>query len=799
MNTASNRTWLDDLFFGRAITRKPEKATMIRFTLTPSRITTVLAAGLMLLLASTGLFAQEPPPPPSGPPAANSEQFVSIDFNNVEITVFIKFISDLTGKNMVIDPRVKGKVTIVSPSKISIDEAFRVFESVLEVNGFATVDTGTMLKIIPAPDIRTKSIETLLQERDGTGDDRMVTQLIPLRFAEPDAVRQLITPLISKNSAALSYLPTNMLILTDSLSNITRILKIIRAIDVPGVGREITVFSVQNADAAKMTTLLDTIFKTTAPRAGSPPTATDRGVVFVADERTNSVISVASEDDTRRIRSLINTLDQATPKGKEKIQVYYLEYATAEDLVTVLKDLPTGKTATPTGAATGGAKQMPVISENTKITADKATNSLIITASQHDYDTLVDVIRKIDIPRRMVYIEALLMEINAEKSFEIGTEWVVGEDVSLYSGREGIVGGGFTKPEGSAITTDASGNLVPALAPGFSVGLFGESVQIGDVIFPSIGAIVNAYRKDKDVNILSTPQLLATDNQEATITVGKNIPYQTTTSTTNNDTYNSYEYRDVGKTLKITPQISKGRMVRLNLSLEVSSLESTTDFRPTTLKRSVETTVMVKDAGTVVIGGLIDDTISRTDYKVPCLGDIPGLGWLFKTRSTANEKTNLFIFITPKVIENPGEAADIYESKRSRIEMIREKNIKLYRGDSPADTDFPAAIPAPETDAVSLPPPEASRTDSADILSPEAADRYIIQLQSFPDAESAAALAGTLTEKGFPASIVPIQRSEKTWHDVRIGDFQDLETARTVQTALSAMGFTHTFVLKIRP
>ena len=191
------------------------------------------------------------------------------------------------------------------------------------------------------------------------------------------------------------------------------------------------------------------------------------------------------------------------------------------------------------------------------------------------------------------------------------------------------------------------------------MGLFGEAIEIAGVSFPSIAAIVQAYKKDRDVNILSTPQLLTTDNQEASITVGKNIPFQTTTSTTNNDTYNSFEYRDVGKTLKITPQINKDRMVRLNLSLEVSALESTTDFRPTTLKRTVETTVMVKDGSTVVIGGLIDDTFSQTEYKVPCLGDIPGLGWLFKTRSKGNEKSNLFIFITPRVIQNPEEASAV--------------------------------------------------------------------------------------------------------------------------------------------
>jgi general secretion pathway protein D len=320
-----------------------------------------------------------------------------------------------------------------------------------------------------------------------------------------------------------------------------------------------------------------------------------------------------------------------------------------------------------------------VVSDQVSIAADTATNSLIITAGRDDYATLVDVIRQIDIPRAMVYIEALLMEVNSEKSFDLGTQWIVGDDVALGQATDGIVAGGFTTDD-STITLDDDGNISPALASGFSLGLFGESVEIGGMTFPSIAAIVQAYKTDEDVNILSTPQLLTTDNQEASITVGSNIPFQTTTSTTDNDTYNSYEYRDVGKTLKITPQINKDRLVRLNIALEVSALESTTDFRPTTLKRTVDTTVMVKDGRTVVIGGLIDDTFSQTEYKVPCLGDIPGLGWLFKTRSKGNEKTNLFVFITPRVIQNPGRSLDVSEAKKTEIDGLREMQIKLYRG-----------------------------------------------------------------------------------------------------------------------
>jgi len=736
-----------------------------------------------------------------GKTAANgSQRFVSIDFNNVDISVFIKFISELTGKNFVIDQRVKGKVTIISPSKISVDEAYKVFESVLDVHGFATVETGKLIKIIPSPDARTKNIETRTRAKGDTDDDQVVTQLMPLRFADPDVVKRLFTPMVSKSSVILSYAPTNTLIITDNYSNIARLMKILKTIDIPGVGREITIFPIHNADASKLVSLLETVFKTTGrtPAKKGTPTS-DRSAAFVADERTNSIIMVASEDYTNRIRSLIETLDQETPKGKEKIHVYYLEYAVAEEIVAVLKDLPKEETQ-----KTGGAKEAPVVSDKVTITADKATNSLIITADRDDYATLVEIISQIDIPRAMVYIEALIMEVNAEKSFDLGTEWVVGDDVSLAQDRQGIVGGGFTTDE-SNLTFGTDGSLVPALASGFSMGLFGEAVEIAGISFPSIAAIVQAYKKDRDVNILSTPQLLTTDNQEASITVGKNIPFQTTTSTTNNDTYNSFEYRDVGKTLKITPQINKDRLVRLNLSLEVSALESTTDFRPTTLKRTVETTVMVKDGSTVVIGGLIDDNFSQTEYKVPCLGDVPGLGWLFKTRSKGNEKSNLFIFITPKVIQNPDEASSVFDAKKATMDEMREMQIKLYQGggdaaDRPPVPTDPA--PAPLMDEKSQSGNEHNNgvmqitPGTAESAASPSADGYLLQVQSYADELSAIQSVARLKQMGHQAHIEESELDGKIWYRVQIGGFRDHASALTAQDALSEAGMTNTLLIK---
>lgn len=600
-----------------------------------------------------------------------SERFVSIDFNNVDINVFIKFISELTTKNFVVDQRVKGKVTIISPAKISIQEAYKVFESVLEVHGFTTVKAGEIIKIVPSPDARSKNIETRLKEEADSPEDKVVTQLISLKYASPEEIKRLFAPLISKNSVILAYPPTNMLIVTDVYSNIKRLLRILSAIDVSGMGQELSVIPLEYANANEFVKILNSIFQTKRkPKAKVFGTL----VQFVADERTNAIIVLASEVETARIKKLIQMLDKETPRGKEKIRVYYLENAKAEDLAKVLQTL-----LAKTGPAAKG-KKAPLISQKVKITADKATNSLIIVGDKDDYKVLEDIIMKLDIRRSMVYIESLIMEVNVDKDFNLGVQWLAGGKTKI-GGKDAAFGGGF-RPEVSMIPAPLT--ALPSLQ-GFSMGVFTDTITIGGIVFPNLAAIVQAYKKDKDVHFLSTPQILTTDNEEAIITVGKNVPFQTRSAAENAaETYSSYEYRDVGITLKITPQISKDRLVRLNIFQEVTKLDelaTTSADRPTTLKRTIQTTVIVKDKSTVVIGGLIDDSFTKTIYKTPCLGDIPLFGMLFRSVSKASEKTNLYVFLTPHVIENSAEAAEIYKDRKEQMDLIKEGKIKMYQWD----------------------------------------------------------------------------------------------------------------------
>jgi general secretion pathway protein D len=624
----------------------------------------VIVALIALVLPSSRVLAQE-----TG--KENPQQFVSIDFNNVDINVFIKFMSELTGTNFVVDQRVKGKVTIISPSKISLDEAYKVFESVLEVHGYTTVQSGEVVKIIPSPDARSKSIETKLREESTGPRDRVVTQLIPLKYADPVEIKRLFTPMVSKSSVILAYPATNTLIVTDVYSNIKRLLSILKEIDITGIGQEISVIPLEYSDASKLVNLLSTVFKPTRPKGKG---VEDKIITMVADERTNTIVLLASEVDTVRIKRLIAMVDKEAPRGKGKIHVYYCKNATAEELAKVLQGLPTEKAGAPKGKAAA-----PVVAGAVQISADKATNSLIIMADKDDYLVLEEVIKKLDIPRSMVYIEALIMEVDLEKSLDIGVDWSVFGKTTI-DGKETAIGGGFR--QGLEV---GPGEL---LQGGLTMGLLTEPITIAGITVNNISAIVNAVKTDDDFRILSTPQVLTTDNEEARITVGENRPYQTRSTTdVSGGTFESFEYRDVGKILKITPHVTEGRLVRMQINLEVTAIDAsatalTSATQPVTLKRTVDTTVIVSDSQTIVIGGLIDDTTTLTETKVPVLGDIPILGWLFKDQAETNQKTNLYIFLTPRVIKSPAEADSVLKEKQKQMDAIRGGSFKINQSQS---------------------------------------------------------------------------------------------------------------------
>lgn len=615
-----------------------------------------------------------------GPGAGKEGRFVTIDFQDVDLLAFIKFISEITGENFIIDNKVAGKVTIVSPTKITVEEAYQVFLSVLEVQGFATVPSGSVTKVVPAATARSKNIETSLMEESPKAEDKIVTRIIRLDYADPDEIRKLFTPLISKNSVIVSYTPTGMLIVTDLLSNIKRMMNILRVIDVAGIGEELSIIPLEHAVAKDVVRTLTTIFQSKGKMAAAaaatgkrqPGVSGSLEIKIVSDDRTNSLIVSASEHDTKKIKELIVLLDRETPRGRGDIRVYYMQYADATELAKTLTALPSK------GSDMAGQKVPgPAISKETKIMADKATNAIIITASEEDYLTIIDVIKQLDIPRPMVYIEALIMEVKTGRDFNLGVEWSAGDDLGTFQGRKvvGAMGSTSGKP---IISTDAAG--IVSLPAGFSMGVFGDVISLGKAQFASLGALAKALRTNSDVNILQTPQLLTTDNETAEIKVGENRPYLTKAAA-GDQQYQTYEYKDVGVTLKITPQINHDGLVRLKIFQEYITLAGgQVDVdKPITLKRTADTTVMVANNQTVVIGGLVGDEISRGTTAVPCLGDIPLFGWLFKSYSSSQNKTNLFIFIRPHVVQTEADAREIYQEKTEDMEELEEGVVHMYR------------------------------------------------------------------------------------------------------------------------
>jgi general secretion pathway protein D len=637
--------------------------TVLQRSLIPALI---LFCTILTIVPCSSLSAAEQTPAAS-PPAKTSQRFITIDFDNVDIRLFIKYISELTGKNFIIDKTVKGSVSIISPTRISEEEAYKVFESVLSVNGFTTVPAGAMIKIMPSVRARTENIDTLHHGLPSDPEDRIVTQLIPLVNTTPAEMKKVLAPLISKTSVVIAHTQSGMLIVTDTLSNIQKLLAIISSLDVDYTSDELEVIALENATATTLATTINAIFRrTAAPKKGSSSADT---IKIVPYDRINALIVLAGPGDTLRVKRLIAMLDTVPARDEGNIQVVYLQHATAKELSTVLNALP-GQQAT----KTKGPQKTPSISKNVQIMPDEETNSLIITASRSEFKVLENVIKKLDIPRRMVYIEALIMEVNTDASFDVGVKWVGG---GSFADNTGAVLGGWGAEDGFAIgDAVGDGSSAAAVGAGFTLGLLKQGIEIGGVTFPNIAAMLQAFKKDASINIIATPQILTTDNKEARISVGENRPYQTSRSesvNSNTTGYETYEYKDVATVLTITPHINQADTLRLEISTEVSKFSAsatTNEDRPVTFKRSTETTVLVQDSDTIVIGGIIGHDATESVSKIPLLGDIPFLGWLFKSKNTTHIKTNMFIFITPHVIKNPADIARVTLTKEAQLDKV---------------------------------------------------------------------------------------------------------------------------------
>jgi len=567
---------------------------------------------------------------------AVDEEFVFLDFDKVDIRLVIKFVSELTGKNFIIDDKVSGVVTIVCPTRVSVSEVYKVFESILEIKGFAAVPSGKVIKIVPIREAQQKNIEVRVgKEISGLKEeDGIITQIIPLDYIEATEAVNLINPLKSPNTNMIVCRSSNSLIVTDSLRNVRRLLKIIGEIDNESQKNMVKIIPLKFIMAKKLKEELEPLIKSKVKPGGK--------VTILTDNRANSLVVVANKENVELLSDLAAKFDKEVPVGQSEIHIYYVKNSNAQDLAGILS-----KIFTQSKGRVG--KDIPAGDKTPVIVADKNTNSLIITASPADYASLKKIIDKLDVRTKQVLVEALIAEVTLDATRQLGIEWA--EDFGDYRNKSAFGGTNY----GMRVES-LQGSLY-----GLGVGLLEGS---------DIPLIIHAYRANTDVNILSTPHILTNDNQEAEISIGEVVPVLKDSRVSEAETViKTFEYKDVGIKLRITPHINPEGYVRLEIYQEIQKLLETTLFdTPLMTKREAKTVVTVKDGKTVVIGGLIRDDKTEIIRKTPILADIPLLGWFFKRKSWTIEKTNLLIFITPHVIVSDEDLEKVSELKTSEME-----------------------------------------------------------------------------------------------------------------------------------
>ena len=595
----------------------------------------LVSTTLNLLWANQILAAQKPVSP------AYTEQRITPNFKDAEITQVIEAVANATGRNIIVDPRVRAQVTMLSTTPMSPDEFYEAFLALLQVHGFVAVPSGKNLKILPEANVRTMPGNDL-PDRVSAISDEIVTQVVGVKNVSAVQLVAILRPLLPQQAHLAAYPASNMLIISDRANNVNRIIRIIHRID-QASDADIEVVAMQNATATEVVRTMTALSQTGASAEGG---ATPLRIV--ADERSNSILLSGEKTLRLRARTLIAYLDTPLSSGGDT-RVRYLRYADAEKISTKLKEQITGTAVvSSTGASASGER-------NTLIWADPDTNALIITAPAKTMNSLMGVIDKLDIRRAQVLVEAIIVEVTADKSAELGVNWI------LDGSKNNTIVGGFIEPIANTSIIDLARaakdpSTLTSVPRGTTIGV-GRLRDNG----LNFAAMVRALRGDSNTNIISTPSIITMDNQEAEIKVAQEVPFltgqYTNTGGTNGSSLNPFQTiqrREVGTILKITPQINDGDSVMLKIEQESSSIAaaSTGAVDLITNKRTINTTVLIEDGGTVVLGGLIQDTQTGGEQRVPYLGRIPILGEVFRTRSSKKTKTNLMVFIQPRILRD---------------------------------------------------------------------------------------------------------------------------------------------------
>ena len=698
-----------------------------------------LALGLGLAPAVTGLSLVQAAPLVK---KSASTEPITLNFVNAEIESVARTLATLSNRNLVVDPRVKGTINLSTELPVSPNEAWSQFLAALRLQGFAMVETKGLYKIVPEADAKLQggNVQEIQKGNGGSGSGQIVTHIFKLNFEQANNLVPVLRPLISPNNTINVNPGNNSIIITDYADNLQRMARIIATLDVSNAS-DVEVIPLKHAIAVDMAPLVLRLVESgNANNAGAPAAPGQTGVEYkttlLAEPRSNALIlRAANPARVALVKSLVAKLDQ--PSGSNasgNIHVVYLKNADATKLATTLRAAVSGQATGVTGtSATGGSPAANTLSATSaqatsgstlggnaasmgsatggQIQADTATNSLIITAPEPQYRQLRAVIDMLDQRRAQVMVESLIAEVNADKAAEMGIQWQNASGKA--GGTVGIIGTNFNNP----ITTSIGQGNILNISGGAAAGLsaLGGGLNIGSARQINgtyvLSSLATFLQQNGEGNVLSTPTLLTLDNEEAKIVVGQNVPFVTGQYTNNNTTngavnpFQTVERKDVGLTLKVKPQISETGTVKLTIFQEVSSVVANSVGSSTGLitnKRSIESNVLVDDGSIVVLGGLLSDEYSGGASQVPLFGDIPVIGWLFKSESRSRTKKNLMVFLRPVVVRDAA-ASDALSNNRYQQMMGLQQNAQpgfnplLGSGNSPMLP--PAPVPKPKEES----------------------------------------------------------------------------------------------------
>ena len=629
--------------------------------MSPRALLTLLLA-IAALAASPLLPAQEPT--------------ITPNYKDADIRQIVEAVGEVTRKNFIIDPRVNAKVTMLSTTPMSPDAFYEAFLSILQVHGFVAMESGDIIKIVP--DATARQFAGPIGTQGAAGADDIVTQVLQVQNVGAAQLVPILRPLIPQNGHLAAHPGSNMLIISDRAANVTRIVSIIRRID-QSSDEDVEVVRLEHASAAEIVRIMQALAQ--QPRADGAPVTTS----LVADARTNSVLIGGDRSERLRLKALIAHLDTPLEDGGDT-QVRYLRYADAEELATKLQQHFTNQQGQAQGQAAAGAGATGGVS----VWADTQTNAIIVNAPPKVMRSLMQIVDKLDIRRAQVLVEAIIVEVIADRTSELGVTWAV-------------EGSGSNTPIGVTNFPDTGTNIInlgAAAGSGGNIdptGLIGEGITIGVGRLSdnnvSFAAVLSALQGDADTNIISTPSIVTTDNEEATINVGQEVPFVTGSFTNTGggtpgavNPFQTIQRQQIGVKLAITPQINEGNSLLLTISQEISSIAQSAAGAVDliTNQRTVDTTVIVDDGQTLVLGGLLEDTLRESDQRVPVLGRIPVVGNLFRSRKTDLVKTNLLIFIRPKILRDAAttsaETNAKYNYIRDFLEGERGQGVSLMPG-----------------------------------------------------------------------------------------------------------------------